>query len=416
MIHPVAPSPNARRVLVIDDELAVLRVVGLLLERNGFSVDTASSAPEALELLKTRRYQVVLSDIIMPELSGVEFLREMRRYDLDVPVILMTAGPTLDSALDAISYGAQQYLLKPVEPDALVQSVGRAAALGELARLKRSALTSAAKSGIEPLPFGDRATLEAALTRAFDRITIVFQPIVSVSSRTVLGYEALTRGAEDLFATHAQVQEAAERIGWRPAFARTVLRRIGESIADLPERALLFVNMHPMDAQDGLLVGSDAPLEPIARSVVLEVSERCPADQLLAVARAAAEAGADAVSLTNTFPGIVLDWRRRRPYLGNGAGGLSGPAIKPLSLRCVWNVARAVPGLPIVGIGGVATIDDVMDYLVAGASAVQMGTVNFYDPGAAIRAIEALPGALETLGVSSAREAVGAAAGWKPQG
>ena len=287
MIHPVAPSPNARRVLVIDDELAVLRVVGLLLERNGFSVDTASSAPEALELLKTRRYQVVLSDIIMPELSGVEFLREMRRYDLDVPVILMTAGPTLDSALDAISYGAQQYLLKPVEPDALVQSVGRAAALGELARLKRSALTSSAKTGIEPLPFGDRATLEAALTRDFDRITIVFQPIVSVSSRTVLGYEALTRGAEDLFATHAQVQEAAERIGWRPAFARTVLRRIGESIADLPERALLFVNMHPMDAQDGLLVGSDAPLEPIARSVVLEVSERCPADQLLAVARAA---------------------------------------------------------------------------------------------------------------------------------
>lgn len=136
---------------------------------------------------------------------------------------------------------------------------------------------------------------------------------------------------------------------------------------------------------------------------------------LVAVARAAAEAGADAVSLTNTFPGIVLDWRRRRPYLGNGAGGLSGPAIKPLSLRCVWNVARAIPGLPIVGIGGIATIDDVMDYLVAGASAVQMGTVNFYDPCAAIRAIEALPDALGALGVSSVREAVGAAAGWKPQ-
>jgi dihydroorotate dehydrogenase (NAD+) catalytic subunit len=137
---------------------------------------------------------------------------------------------------------------------------------------------------------------------------------------------------------------------------------------------------------------------------------------LPAIARAAADSGADAVSLTNTFPGIVLDWRRRRPYLGNGPGGLSGPAIKPLSLRCVWNVARAVPGLPIVGIGGIATIDDVMDYLVAGASAVQMGTVNFYDPGAALRAIEALPGALGALGVASVAEAVGCAAGWKPQG
>ena len=287
MTNPPAVSPNARRVLVIDDELAVLRVVGLLLERNGFSVDTASSAPEGLELLKTRRYHVVLSDIIMPELSGVEFLREMRRYDMDVPVILMTAGPTLDSALDAIAYGAQQYLLKPVEPDALVQSVGRAAALGELARLKRSALASAAKTGIEPMPFGDRATLEVILKRAFDSITVVFQPIVSVKNRTVLGYEAFMRCDEGLFANYAQLLAASERIGWRTTLARTLFHRIGESIGDLPEQALLFVNMHPLDAQEGLILGPEAPLEPIAGSVVLDVSERCPSDHLLALAREA---------------------------------------------------------------------------------------------------------------------------------
>ncbi len=287
MTNPSAVSPNARRVLVIDDELAVLRVVGLLLERNGFSVDTASSAPEGLELLKTRRYHVVLSDIIMPELSGVEFLREMRRYDMDVPVILMTAGPTLDSALDAIAYGAQQYLLKPVEPDALVQSVGRAAALGELARLKRSALASAAKTGIEPMPFGDRATLEVILKRAFDSITVVFQPIVSVKNRTVLGYEAFMRCDEGLFANYAQLLAASERIGWRTTLARTLFHRIGESIGDLPEQALLFVNMHPLDAQEGLILGPEAPLEPIAGSVVLDVSERCPSDHLWALAREA---------------------------------------------------------------------------------------------------------------------------------
>ncbi|NBW64884.1 EAL domain-containing protein [bacterium] len=287
MTNPSAVSPNARRVLVIDDELAVLRVVGLLLERNGFSVDTASSASEGLELLKTRRYHVVLSDIIMPELSGVEFLREMRRYDMDVPVILMTAGPTLDSALDAIAYGAQQYLLKPVEPDALVQSVGRAAALGELARLKRSALASAAKTGIEPMPFGDRATLEVILKRAFDSITVVFQPIVSVKNRTVLGYEAFMRCDEGLFANYAQLLAASERIGWRTTLARTLFHRIGESIGDLPEQALLFVNMHPLDAQEGLILGPEAPLEPIAGSVVLDVSERCSSDHLLALAREA---------------------------------------------------------------------------------------------------------------------------------
>lgn len=284
MVTPSAAVPTARRVLVIDDETAVVRVVGLLLERNGFSVDTASSALEGLELLKTRRYHVVLSDIIMPELSGVEFLREMRRYDMDVPVILMTAGPTLDSAIDAIAYGAQQYLLKPVETDALVQSVGRAAALGELARLKRTALASTAKTSLEPLPVGDRATLATILTRAFDSLTVVFQPIVSVQNRTVLGYEALMRCDEGLFANPSLLLAASERIGWRTTLARTVFRRIGESITNLPERKLLFVKIHPLDAQEGLILGPEAPLEPVAGSVVLEVSEQCPPAQFLALA------------------------------------------------------------------------------------------------------------------------------------
>src|SRR5438094_726115 len=83
--------------------------------------------------------------------------------------------------------------------------------------------------------------------------------------------------------------------------------------------------------------------------------------------RAGAEAGADAVSLVNTFVGMAVDWRRRRPVLGNVTGGLSGPAIKPLALRLVWQVAREVR-VPVVGVGGIATVDDVMEFLVAGAS------------------------------------------------
>jgi dihydroorotate dehydrogenase (NAD+) catalytic subunit len=117
------------------------------------------------------------------------------------------------------------------------------------------------------------------------------------------------------------------------------------------------------------------------------------------IAEAAAEAGADAVSLVNTFIGMAIDWRKRRPILGNVTGGLSGPAIKPLALRMVWQVAQRVK-IPIIGIGGIATIDDVMEFLVAGASAVQLGTVNFYDPTAATRIVEQLPSALEQLGAS----------------
>src|SRR5436309_978911 len=116
-----------------------------------------------------------------------------------------------------------------------------------------------------------------------------------------------------------------------------------------------------------------------------------------AIAKAAADGGADAVSAVNTFVGMAVDWRRRRPVLGNVTGGLSGPAIKPLALRCVWQVAR-LGAVPVIGVGGIGTVDDVMEFLVAGASAVQVGTANFYDPTASVRIVDALPDGVRALG------------------
>ena len=118
---------------------------------------------------------------------------------------------------------------------------------------------------------------------------------------------------------------------------------------------------------------------------------------IAAIARAAEAGGADAVSLINTCLGMAVDWRRRRPILGRGMGGLSGPAIKPIALRAVYQVAQAVR-IPLVGIGGIATIDDVMEFLVAGATAVQIGTANFYRPTVSIEMLDALPAALAELG------------------
>jgi dihydroorotate dehydrogenase (NAD+) catalytic subunit len=124
------------------------------------------------------------------------------------------------------------------------------------------------------------------------------------------------------------------------------------------------------------------------------------------IAKAAADGGADAVSLGNTFVGMAVDWRSRRPVLGNVTGGLSGPAIKPLALRVVWQVARAKV-LPVIGVGGIATLDDAMEFLVTGASAVQVGTANFYDPTASVRIAEALPGALARHGAATVADVVG---------
>ncbi len=127
---------------------------------------------------------------------------------------------------------------------------------------------------------------------------------------------------------------------------------------------------------------------------------------IVTIAQAAADAGADAVSLVNTFLGMAIDWRRRRPLLGNKLGGLSGPAIKPLALRCVYQVAQSV-NVPIIGVGGIGTIDDVMEFLVAGASAVQIGTANFYNPGVSERLVTEIADCLSEQNCDSVADVIG---------
>jgi dihydroorotate dehydrogenase (NAD+) catalytic subunit len=127
---------------------------------------------------------------------------------------------------------------------------------------------------------------------------------------------------------------------------------------------------------------------------------------IASVAKAAMEAGTDAVSCINTVLGMAIDWRRQRPMLANKVGGLSGPAIKPIALRCVYQVASQVD-VPIVGIGGIATIDDAMEFFVAGASAIQIGTANYYDPTVSMRLLDQLPEAIQSLGASSLQQIIG---------
>ncbi|MFP6574113.1 MAG: HisA/HisF-related TIM barrel protein, partial [Pirellulaceae bacterium] len=124
------------------------------------------------------------------------------------------------------------------------------------------------------------------------------------------------------------------------------------------------------------------------------------------MATAAAENGADALCLINTVLAMAVDWRRRQPLLGNVIGGLSGPAIKPIALRCIHQVAQ-VTDIPLVGIGGIGNLDDVMEFLVAGASAVQIGTANYYDPTVTMRLLDELPAALQTAGVDRIEQLVG---------
>jgi dihydroorotate dehydrogenase (NAD+) catalytic subunit len=164
--------------------------------------------------------------------------------------------------------------------------------------------------------------------------------------------------------------------------------------------------------------GLDLGIDPVAvERLVGRVKDACPlpiiakltpnVTDIVAIARAACEGGADAVSLVNTFRGMAVNWRNRRPILANDVGGLSGPAIKPLALRMVWDVARALPKLPIIGIGGIKDADDALEFLVAGASAVQVGTATFADPTAAETMLDDLARKLDEAGVESVREIIG---------
>jgi dihydroorotate dehydrogenase (NAD+) catalytic subunit len=128
---------------------------------------------------------------------------------------------------------------------------------------------------------------------------------------------------------------------------------------------------------------------------------------IVAMARACADAGADALSLINTLIGLAVDLDKRRPALANVTGGLSGPAIKPIALRMVWAVSRAVK-LPVIGVGGIATAADALEFILAGATAVQVGTASFVAPDAAQRIAEDMESWMISQGETDIRELIGA--------
>jgi len=131
---------------------------------------------------------------------------------------------------------------------------------------------------------------------------------------------------------------------------------------------------------------------------------------IVGVARAVAKAGADAISLINTPKGMVIDIGKRRPLLGNTFGGLSGPAVKPLALYLVYKVAGAVE-IPVVGMGGIASSSDALQFIMAGASAVQMGTANFNDPNSPLEILEGIEEFMAKEGVTDIAELIGAGRG-----
>lgn len=197
------------------------------------------------------------------------------------------------------------------------------------------------------------------------------------------------------------IQEYADVAACLDADGRAAGLEVNVSCPNIKEGGNLFGTDLDLFRQviDAVRAATDLPIIP-----KLSPNVSCIAD----FARAAESCGADALSLINSYPALVIDTTTWEPAIANGTGGLSGPAIRPIALKLVWEAARAVD-IPVIGMGGICTADDAVQFLLAGASAVSVGTANFIWPNSAIEVARGLQTYIESRGLSHVRELVGAA-------
>lgn len=327
------PSDTERRqeatkawVLVVDDEPELLRGVCRGLKAQGYSVTEARSGEEAVQQLSRRPFDVVVSDIVMPGMGGIQLLKEIRQHDLHVPVVLMTGAPAVSTAVQALEYGAFHYLTKPVEHEALDQIVQKAVRMHRMARVKQQAAELLGHAGALG---ADRAGLEASFNRAMQTMWMAYHPIVDVRQKTVFGYEALLRSTEPSLPHPGAVIDAAMRLGRIESLGRAIRSLAAEPI--LPDTDFaLFVNLHVTDLTDPALSDPESPLSKIATRVVLEITERSSLDEVKDARRRVA-------SLREMGFRIAVD------DLGAGYAGLSSftllePEIVKLDMSLVRDI------------------------------------------------------------------------------
>ena len=260
------------RILVIDDDDLTVNSYTRTLSRLGYTVESASNGRAGLERFRGNTFGAIVSDLDMPDMDGIAFLRELRRFDLDIPVLIITGSPSLDTATRAVEYGAFRYVNKPVPAEDLGWLVERAVRIHEMARLRRLALNFMEQSGHA---LGDRAGLEARFESAMASTRMAFQPIISWQQRTVIAYEALLRNQEPTLLRPDHFLDAANRLGRLQDLGRRVRTCVAREVeAAAPPDVRIFVNLHASDLTDEELMLPSAPLTKLASRVTLEVTER----------------------------------------------------------------------------------------------------------------------------------------------
>ena len=329
MVNEVRSDAFTARVLLVDDDDLLLRALTRLLQKPGYSIFPCPDAARALLHLEQGNVDIVISDIMMPGWSGLDLLRQVRRFDLDIPVILMTGSPDVSTAITAVELGAFSYLTKPVDAALFVATAERAVRLGRIAAAKREAMSL---TGQDDRLLGDKASLELRFGMALAQIQMAFQPIVSMSARKIVAYEALLRTGEETLRNPMAFLSAAERLDAVHTLGRAIRKAVALAAYDAPLDVDLFVNLHPHDLMDPDLCNPKAPLSAIASRVVLELTERASLDDVRDVEVRVAE-------LRRLGFRIAID------DLGAGYAGLSSlTSLSPEVVKLDMSLVRGIDG------------------------------------------------------------------------
>jgi EAL domain-containing protein (putative c-di-GMP-specific phosphodiesterase class I) len=262
-------------VLLVDDDHELLRALARRLRAAGFEVSAHSSAASALAALTGGCFDVAVSDIAMPEMDGLGFIRTVRHHDLDLPVVLITGAPAFETAIRAVEYGAFRYLVKPLNDAELFSTLEHAVNLYRIAQAKREL----AESQHDSVLAGRRRLLHANFERALASVWIAYQPIVTASDTRVFAQEALLRTNDPTLPDPMALLDAAERTGRLSELGQLVRASAAAQIKRAPSDWSFFINVHPheISAIDLLMNG---PMRELSGRIVLEITERASLDQI----------------------------------------------------------------------------------------------------------------------------------------
>lgn len=285
--------------------------------------------------------------------------------------------------------------------------------------LKNPVLTASGTFGygMEFAPYGDLTSLGGIIVKGLSLLPRDGNPCPRIVETTagMLNAVGLQNDGVEAFC-----KEKLPSLPWQhlPVIANlyaTSPAEFGELAARLDAEegvAALEVNVScPNVKSGGILFGQDPGLAAAVTRAVRDAAPNKPliiklspnVTDIALMARSVQDAGADMISCINTLSGMAVDVARRAPRLANVIGGLSGPAIKPVALRCVWQVCQAVD-IPVIGLGGICSAEDVLEFILVGAHAVQIGTANFISPDRAFEIVKELPAVCRQLGVTSLDE------------